>query len=68
MKIMKEMISLWKNDANWSTQSRKGKASAAWFAISLCLVLVAGLSWLTIPALVSLALSIITLKNVEVSE
>lgn len=65
---MKEMISLWKKDAGWSTQSRKGKVSAAWFAISLCLVLIAGLSWLTAPALASLVLSIGALKNVEVNE
>lgn len=67
MKSIKELMSLWKDDANWNNQSAKSKAVIIWFGISLFLIMIVGLSWFTIPVIINFILACKAIRKVEVS-
>lgn len=68
MKSIKELMSLWMEDANWNSQSVKSKAVIIWFGISLFLIMIVGLSWYTIPVVINFILAYKAIRKVEVSE
>lgn len=63
-----ELIDLWKQDVNWDGHTEKGKKNCICFGISLTAVIVFCHTWLIIPAVIGLAYSLSSLKDINMNE
>lgn len=66
--VISQMLDLWKTDVNWYKHTEKDKEICICFSLSLSSLIVFGHSWLAIPALIGMIVSIAYMNDLDVEE
>lgn len=66
--VFLQMFDLWKADVNWNKHTEKDKKICICFSLSLSALIVFGHSWVAIPVLIGMIVSIAYMNDLDVEE
>lgn len=66
--VFLQMFDLWKADVNWNKHTEKDKKICICFSLSLSALIVFGHSWVAIPVLIGMIVSISYMNDLDVEE